>query len=92
MVQRTIKMTDDDGIVLENGASITGAVYCGEKMTLDGTVVGTVITNDFYFYQSPTRYYGWLRSGTIDRRALPKGYMMPIGLSSDKQLAVIDWL
>jgi hypothetical protein len=55
-------------------------------------VIGTVIADDFYFYESPTKYYGWLRGGSIDHMALPKGFLIPPGFSSDKQLAVIDWI
>jgi hypothetical protein len=51
-----------------------------------------VMTNDFYFYEQPTQYYGWLRSGRIDRSALPAGFLVPPGFSEKVHLEVLDWL
>ena len=77
---------------LNEGSRVTGAVYSDRKMTLDGVVEGTVLTKDFYFYEAPTMYLGWLRSGVIDRTALPSGFLCPSGGSSNSELAVLDWL
>jgi hypothetical protein len=59
---------------------------------LDGRVIGTVMTKDFFFYQAPTKYSGWLRTGSINRKILPQGFLMPVGFSSNPQLDVLEWL
>ncbi len=79
-------------VILEPAATITGAVYSNHNITLDGTVIGTVITNDFYFYEAPTTYLGWLRSGNIDRTKLPSGFLVPPGFSHEIKLDVLEWL
>jgi len=79
-------------IIVYPSASIIGAVYSNTKMTLDGSVKGTVLTRDFYFYEEPTKYLGWLRSGTITRSKLPQGFFIPPGFSDNVKLDVLDWL
>jgi len=79
-------------ITVRPGANVTGAIFSGGAVTLDGTVQGCVMTRDFYFYEPPTKYFGWLRSGTIDRTRLPSGYLVPYGFSTTKELDVLDWL
>lgn len=83
---------DDQLITLQPKSKVVGAVYTDSRISLDGTVIGTVITKDFYFYESPTTYYGWLRSAVIDRTKLPSGYLIPPGLSENLKLYVLDWL
>jgi len=77
---------------IESGAAITGFVISNAPMTFDGSVEGCVQAKDFYFYESPTAYYGWLRSARIDREALPKSALMTVGIDSLAQLQVLDWL
>jgi hypothetical protein len=79
-------------VVVSSGATVTGAIYSDGKITLDGTVLGSVLTHDFYFYEAPTTYLGWLRGGIIDRVNLPKGFLAPIGFCSTFHLDVLDWL
>ena len=73
-------------------ASVVGAVVSNARLTLDGTVAGTVMTEDFYFYEPPTSYLGWLRSGRIDRNKLPSSFFVPPGFSDELRLDVLDWL
>ncbi len=77
---------------IESAAKISGFIISNTPITLDGSVDGCVQTKDFYFYQSPTTYLGWLRSARIDREALPKSALMTIGIDSLSQLQVLDWL
>ncbi|MBI5216808.1 MAG: hypothetical protein HY960_13735 [Ignavibacteriae bacterium] len=79
-------------IIIEEGATIIGTVFSDNKVTFDGTINGTVVTKDFYFYESPTTYYGWLRGGTIDRTNLPTGYLLPSGFTNQARLSVLEWL
>jgi hypothetical protein len=77
---------------LESGAKISGFIISENPITLDGSVDGCVLTKDFYFYQSPTTYLGWLRSARIDREALPKSALMTVGIDSLSKLQILDWL
>jgi cytoskeletal protein CcmA (bactofilin family) len=76
---------------IESAAKISGFVISNAPITLDGSVDGCVQTKDFYFYESPTTYLGWLRSARIDREALPKSALMTVGIDSLSQLQVLDW-
>ena len=73
-------------------ATVVGTVYSNTRVQLDGTVVGTVLTKDFYFYEAPTTYLGWLRSGAIDRTKLPSGFLVPPGFDHTLRLDVLEWL
>jgi hypothetical protein len=77
---------------IESAAKISGFIISNNPITLDGSVDGGVLTKDFYFYESPTTYLGWLRSARIDRDALPKSALMTVGIDSLSQLQVLDWL
>ncbi|MGD0590396.1 MAG: polymer-forming cytoskeletal protein [Bacteroidota bacterium] len=77
---------------IESAAKISGFIISNTPITLDGSVDGCVQTKDFYFYESPTTYLGWLRSARIDREALPKSALMTVGTDSLSQLQVLDWL
>jgi hypothetical protein len=79
-------------INIKPGAKVIGGVHSENTMTLDGSVQGTVSTRDFFFYEAPTSYMGWIRDGKIDRSALPKGFLLPPGLTADVNLDVLDWL
>jgi cytoskeletal protein CcmA (bactofilin family) len=79
-------------VVVQPGALVTGAIYSENLLTLDGTVVGTVMTRDFTFEVAPTTYRGWLRSGKIERQARPMGFLLPVGFKESFQLDVLEWL
>ena len=79
-------------INLQSGAKLKGVLISEKEMTLDGSVNGIVLTKDFYFYSSPTTYFGWIRSGKIDRSALPSSFLIPMGFSEKDQLDILDWL
>lgn len=79
-------------ITVEEGANVVGALYSQGMLTLDGKVVGSVLTRDFYFHHHPATYYGWLRGGIINRTLLPEGFLIPPGFSHETKLGVLDWL
>jgi cytoskeletal protein CcmA (bactofilin family) len=99
-VEGFVALIDKDGedalythiIDIQPTAQIVGAVYCNTAITLDGNVFGSVFTTDFYFYQAPTKYLGWLRSGVIDRSKLPSGYLLPVGFGDEPNLDILEWL
>jgi hypothetical protein len=63
--------------LVDRDATVVGALYANGPVTLDGTVIGSAIVRDLYFYEAPTSYFGWLRSARIDRHKLPEGYVVP---------------
>jgi hypothetical protein len=79
-------------VTIDPNASITGSLYSSGNVTLDGRVSGSVLVRDFFFYESPTNYIGWIRSGIVDREKLPRGFMIPPGFSDVLNLRVLDWL
>ncbi len=79
-------------IEIEPRALVIGAVYSDSRATLHGTVIGTVFTKDFYFYEAPTQYLGWVRNGLIDRPALPTSFLVPTLFSTNSGLDILDWL
>ncbi len=91
LLQNGNKMNQEDIVQLDAAALVVGVLYSQGTTTLDGRVVGTVITTDFFFYQTPTKYNGWLRTGSIDRKLLPQDFLMPVGFSSNPQLDVLEW-
>jgi len=80
-------------IIINQLATITGTIVSEEALTLEGRVLGSIITKEFYFYQEPTRYYGWVKQGLIDKNALPSSYLTPLGMnSSSTSWEVLEWL
>jgi hypothetical protein len=92
LLQDSKKANPNNTVILDPSAFITGLLYSEDKTTLDGKVIGMVITNDFFFYQAPTRYNGWLRGGTINRKSLPQGFLAPFGFSSMHRVKVLEWI
>ncbi len=91
MLQENADDNMPDCLQLMPRATVVGLVYSQGKTTLDGTVIGSVVTRSFYFYEAPTTYIDWLRSGLVDRTALPKSFLLPLGFDSQRY-QVIDWL
>ncbi len=85
-------LKDDDIVSIGPTGSVVGTAISESRFTLDGTVTGTVIAKDFYFYLAPTIYVGWLRSGVLNRSLLPPGYLLPPILAGSVKLDVMRWL
>jgi len=82
----------ENGIMqVERNASVVGILHSAGTMTEDGVIAGCVMTRNFSFYLAPTEYRGWLRDGTINRRALPSGALLPIVLDDPTPLGVVQW-
>ena len=79
-------------IIIQTGAKVVGTVISENSLTLDGSVDGSVVTKNFYFYEDPTTYLGWIRTGQINRSALSPVFLMPPGFSESDRLDVMDWL
>lgn len=72
-------------------STVRGAIYSRGQTELEGTVLGSVLTRQFYFYESPTSYINWLKDATIDLFQRPENYITPLGFSDSAKYAVVDW-
>lgn len=54
-----------NSIQISRGARVTGLVYSDWLLDISGEVTGSCVTSRFYFYQSPTHYFNWIRNATI---------------------------
>jgi hypothetical protein len=82
----------DEVIEIDRGATVIGATCSDNRTTLEGTVIGSVLTRDFYFYETPTQFVGWIRNGVVDRGSLPSCFLLPMMFSGTSRLGVLDWL
>ena len=82
----------DDVVTVESNAHVTGAIYATARVTLDGRVDGSVVASDLYFYEAPTTYLGWVRSGIIDRTRLPDGFLAPPLFLGTRSNDILGWL
>lgn len=76
---------------IDTNATVRGSIYNLGQTELLGTVLGTVITNQFYFYDSPTSYINWLKDVTIDVSQRPENYVLPFGFTDSTNYAILDW-
>lgn len=78
-------------VTVDTTALVRGAIYTQGLTELFGTVHGTVITGQFYFYESPTSYYNWIKDATIDVTQRPTDFILPVGFSSSPNYKILDW-
>ena len=78
-------------VKVDTNASVRGAVYNAGQTELLGSVFGSVVTHQFYFYESPTSYINWLKDVIIDVSQRPDNYVLPIGFSDSTQHKIVDW-
>lgn len=69
-------------IVIHDNAQLNGLIYSDNFTTLNGHINGTVITDRFYFYYSPTNYFNWINGATIDRETIKNNFKLPIFFKS----------
>ncbi len=67
-----------NNILIDRNSRVNGLVYSDNFVTLDGEVNGTIITDRFYFYLSPTTYFNWIKDGIVNRKILSKKFVLPI--------------
>lgn len=72
-------------------AIVRGGIYTRGQTELLGTVYGSVLTDQFYFFESPTSYINWLKDVTIDVNQRPEDFILPIGLSDITHYSILDW-
>lgn len=78
-------------IKIDENAVVRGSIYNQGQTELAGTVYGSVLTKQFYFYESPTIYINWLKDAEIDISQRPQDFIVPIGFSDSTKYAILDW-
>jgi len=78
-------------VKVDTNATVRGSIYNAGQTELLGTVLGSVITEQFYFYESPTSYINWLKDVTIDVTQRPQNFVLPIGFTDSTNYAILDW-
>ncbi|WP_421774274.1 pilus assembly PilX N-terminal domain-containing protein [Gracilimonas sp.] len=72
-------------------AVVRGGIYTLGQTELEGTVLGSVLTQQFYFYESPSSYINWLKDAEIDFSGRPENYVVPLGFSEHPEYQILDW-
>ncbi len=76
---------------LGKNAKVVGAVFSRNHASQQGTIYGTVVTGQFFLYESPTIYLNWLQDAVTDRSQLPEDFLLPIGFNEGHRLEVLKW-
>jgi len=77
-------------ILIQEGTTIHGEVYCSQNLELRGAVFGSVFTNNFVASQNGSIYQNHIYNGTIIVDELPTEY---VGLVfEDSKKGVLKWL
>lgn len=79
-------------IKIDEKALVRGGVYTLAQTELSGTVYGSVLSRQFYFYESPTSYINWLKDADIDISQRPEDYVLPLGFTNQPKYKVIEWM
>lgn len=64
-------------------AEMNGLVYSENRTTFEGIVNGTIITDTFYFYDSPTGHTNWINGGRLYRDQVRSPFHIPIFFEGD---------
>jgi len=88
---QSIVTNENSMILIEENAIIKGSVNSIGRVELRGHVAGSVLAHNFYFYDSPTHYLNWIRSGSIDVMERPKNFTLPVGSSERSQYDILWW-
>lgn len=80
-------------VKIDEGATVRGAIFTQGQTELEGEVLGSVLTRQFYFYESPTSYINWMKDSKIDITKRPANYVVPIGFGDPTliQYDILDW-
>jgi hypothetical protein len=79
-------------ILLDTATALTGYILSNCLADIRGTVYGSIVTERFNYYLTPTTYVNWIRNAVIDRSKMTYSMPLPI-LVSDRQdpLSILSW-
>lgn len=82
---------DESRLVIGKGATARGAIFNTGQTELHGKVLGSVLTLQFYFYESPTSYINWLKDVEINIEERPENFTVPLGFSENREFEILAW-
>jgi len=88
-IHNNIKNNQLSRLIIEKNAIIDGVTFSDNYTELHGLINGIVLTDQFYFYLSPTLYINWINDAFINRRDLNKKLILPLGFDLDTDYAII---
>ena len=78
-------------ITIKKGGIVRGGVFNCASTTLEGTVYGSLLSENLYFYEEPSHYTNWLINAEIDRSKRPASLTVPLGFRKDPDLKILSW-
>lgn len=78
-------------VKIDATAIVRGGIFTMGQTELAGSVYGSVLTYQVYFYESPTNYINWLKDIEIDVTKRPEHYIAPLGFSDTTKHVILDW-
>ena len=82
-------VVDKGKIFIDHDAILNGALYCSNQVDFNGTLNGSLVTEQLYFYHAPAHYINWLRSGEINILKREKYFCLPLHFSQTPLLDII---
>ncbi len=82
-------VADKGKIFIDNDSVVDGAIYSSSQVDFNGTLNGSLITNQLYFYHSPAHYINWLRAGEINILKREKYFCLPLQFSETPGLDIV---
>jgi hypothetical protein len=79
-------------IYIDASSQVNGFVYSNQYCEIQGEIRGTIMTQNFYLYSSPTTYINWLNGATISRPAFEGTFCIPVGLKNDVGFTILSEL
>ena len=77
--------------IIEDQVKVRGAYFNSGITENKGVIMGTILTSNFQFYESPTSYINWIREGEIDNTQRPEKFVIPISIGDSLLIEVLDW-
>jgi len=90
-LSENIQSNFDAQIKIAENSKVVGEVYCSKNIELQGSVVGSVVTNNFIIKKSGGTYVNHIYNGEINVLELPKQYTgLQMGQSSNHVAKWVD--
>lgn len=89
--QQTGFTSENFRVSIGENATVRGGVYNMSQTEPNGKIFGSLLTQQLYFYESPTEYINWLKDSDIDVTARPLDFVVPLGFSDNPIYKVLEW-
>jgi hypothetical protein len=85
-------ISENSGIVsIADGSQLEGIVLSTNRTNQEGTVLGNITTNTFFFSYPPTDHINWLRNSVTDRTRLKRNTVLPIVFEGSPRLEIAEY-